>query len=98
METLNELLYPTGQLLQTKTCTQRIEPVDWDPKTNQAVTTFKVLAQRDFKKDGDKEIYLHFNPIPGGDAPDIFTNYQIPYLQVQRLTLICTKRFTVNPL
>ncbi|KAK3583345.1 hypothetical protein CHS0354_038958 [Potamilus streckersoni] len=81
------------QTVGTSSCTQIMRPSDWNSATNQAVVNFKVLAQRDFKNDGDQNLVLHFNPIFSVDVPNIWNNYQIPYLQVQakdKETSICS--------
>ena len=66
----------------TTSCTIIMKPTDWNPVTNQAIAKFEVLAERDFKHDHDKNLVLHFSTIQSGDAPPVFNNYQIPYLQV----------------
>lgn len=68
--------------LMTTSCTKVLKPTDWNPATNQAVIPFQVLAQRDPKKDADKNLALHFNQIFTGDGPPIFNNYNIPYLPI----------------
>ena len=73
----------TDDFKLSKSCTVTLLPKDWDPVTHQAVTKFEVLAERDFKKDGDKNLVLKFTPIYSVDAPPVFYSYHIPYMQVQ---------------
>lgn len=68
--------------LTTTNCTKVLKPTDWDPKKNQAVIPIQILAQRDPKKDHDKNLALHFQQIFSGDAPPIFNGYNIPYLPI----------------
>ena len=72
----------TDDFKMTTQCTVTLLPTDWNPTTNQAVTSFHVLAERDFKHDRDRNLMLHFSQIFSNDAPPVFNNYQIPYLQV----------------
>ena len=74
-------------------CTVDFLPSDWDDTAKQAVTSFKILATRDFKTDGDKINVLHFQEVYTRDAPDIFNGYQIPYMQVCTFKL-CIPSFT----
>jgi hypothetical protein len=77
--------------LTTTNCTKVLKPTDWDPKKNQAVIPIQILAQRDPKKDHDKNLALHFQQIFSGDAPPIFNGYNIPYLPVYLLFLVLIK-------
>ena len=77
------VVFFTDDFKTTTACTVNLLPTDWNPNTNQAVTKFEVLAERDFKIDHDKNLMLHFSRIFSADAPPVFNNYQIPYLQVQ---------------
>ena len=72
----------TDDFKTTTACTVTLKPTDWNPVTNQAVTKFEVLAERDFKNDKDKNLMLHFSQIFSVDSPAVFNGYQIPYLQV----------------
>ena len=75
----------------TTSCTVTLKPTDWNPVTNQAVAKFEVLAERDFKHDHDKNLVMHFSRIQTGDAPPVFNNYEIPYLQVNSLNCMQLK-------
>jgi hypothetical protein len=71
--------------LMTQKCTQTFTPGMWNKATNSAEISFQVLAQRDFKKDGDKNLAIHFSQIFSGNAPPVFNGYNIPYLPVSQI-------------
>lgn len=77
---LNSLF--TGDQVIADKCTVKLQPSDWNETSHEATTTFKVLATRDFKLDGDQITLVHFEDISSGDVPPIFNGYTIPYLQV----------------
>ncbi|KAL4219743.1 hypothetical protein ACF0H5_020157 [Mactra antiquata] len=66
----------------TQKCTYQLFPRDWNNATNEARTTVEIQAQRDFQKDGDKNLELHFRPLFTADGPRIFRHYNISYLHV----------------
>ncbi|XP_053404692.1 von Willebrand factor D and EGF domain-containing protein-like [Mercenaria mercenaria] len=66
----------------TTSCTKVMKPTDWNAATHESVIPVQILAQRDPKKDADKNLALHFQQIFSGDAPPIFNGYNIPYLPI----------------
>ncbi|XP_053404804.1 uncharacterized protein LOC123555193 [Mercenaria mercenaria] len=66
-------------------CTQILRPSDWNNRTNLAVTEFEVLAERDSKNDGDKNLAVHFAMIDTGDGPETFNNYTLPNLLIHTI-------------
>lgn len=63
-------------------CTITLYPSDWNDTTHEAITTFRVLATRDYKQDGDKATVVNFSPIQTSDAENILNGYQVQSLKV----------------
>ncbi|XP_053404327.1 uncharacterized protein LOC123554181 isoform X2 [Mercenaria mercenaria] len=67
--------------LTTTACTQVLSPSDWNPRTNEAITKFRVNATRDFRR-RRSTIVINFKTIFTFDAPPIFNGYHIPFLAI----------------